>query len=169
MVILTVDIVLFASPRISASCSARYCADPGVVERISSGFFRVAAGNPAGHGAQVHAGQRGGVEVAAQVVRGFGGPEAGVFDAFLADRAGEGVGAADRDGGVLAAVERVPAERGGDAADALGVEHVHRAAPGADAGGQLEHVVLGGGRHDRPGVVQDDPGQPAGLAARGAG
>ncbi len=33
-----------------------------------------------------------------------------------------------------------------------------------DAGGQLEHVVLGRGRHDRPGIVHDHPGQPAGLA-----
>ena len=90
-------------------------------------------------------GERGGVEVAAQVVRGFGGPEGGVFDAFLADGVGERVGAADRDGGVLAAVEGVPAEGGGDGADALRVEHVHRAAAGADAGGQLEHVVFGGG------------------------
>ena len=131
------------------------------------GFFGVAAGNPAGHRAQVQAGERGGVEVAAQVVRGFGGPEGGVFDAFLADGVGECVGAADRDGGVLAAVEGVPAEGGGDGADALGVEHVHRAAVGADAGGQLEHVVFGGGGQDRAGVVQDDPGQPAGLAGAG--
>ena len=44
---------------------------------------------------------------------------------------------------------------------------MHRAALGADAGGELEHVVLGGGGQDRAGVVQDDPGQPAGLAAAG--
>ena len=117
--------------------------------------------------AQVQAGERGGVEVAAQVVGGFGGPEGGVFDALLADRVGERVGAADRDRGVLAAGQRVPAEGGGDGADALGVEHVHRPALGADAGGELEHVVLGRGGQDRAGVVQDDPGQPAGLAAAG--
>ena len=111
--------------------------------------------------------ERGGVEVAAQVVRGFGGPEAGVFDAFLADRVGEGVGAAVRDGGVLAAVEGVPAEGGEDGADALRVEHVYRAAAGADAGGELEHIVFGGGGQHRARVVQDDPGQPAGLACAG--
>ena len=50
---------------------------------------------------------------------------------------------------------------------AAGVEHEDRAGAGADAGGELEHVVFGGGGHDGPGVAQDDPGQPAGLARPG--
>jgi len=61
----------------------------------------------------------------------------------------------------------VPPEGGRDAADALWVEHLHRAAFGADAAGQGEHVVFGGGGEDGPGVVQDDAGQPSGLAAAG--
>ncbi len=41
------------------------------------GDIGVGAGDPGGYGAQVVAGQGGGVEVAAQVVAGFGGPEGG--------------------------------------------------------------------------------------------
>ena len=68
----------------------------------------VGAGDPGGDGSQVVAGQGGGVEVAAQVIRGFGGPEGAVFDAFLRDGEGEGVGAADGGGRVLASVDRGP-------------------------------------------------------------
>src|SRR5690348_8400415 len=90
------------------------------------GFARVGAGDPGGDGAHVVAGQGRGVEVAAQVVAGFGGPEGAVLDAFLGHRERERVGAADRGGGVFTAVDRVPPEGGRDAADALRVEHVHR-------------------------------------------
>src|SRR6266704_2874961 len=124
-------------------------------------------GWPPGHVPQVEPGEGGGVEVGAQVVAGLGGPEAGVFDAGLADRVGERVRAADRDGRVLAPVEGVPPERGGDIADALGVEHVHRAARGADSGGERVDVVLGRGGQDRAGVAEDRAGEPAGLAASG--
>ena len=86
----------------------------------------------------------------AQVAAGLAGPERGVLGAGHADRVREPVGAADRGGRVLAAVDRVPPERGRHAADGLRVEHVHRAGAGPDAAGQLEHVVLGRGA-TRPG------------------
>ena len=76
------------------------------------GDVGVGAGDPGGDGAQVVAGQGGGVEVAAQVVTRFGGPEAAVFDALLGDGERERVGAADRGGRVLAALDRGPAEGG---------------------------------------------------------
>ena len=118
--------------------------------------------------AQVQAGEGGGVEVGRAGSReALAAQKVASSTPFWLTDVGERVGAADRDGGVLAAVERVPPERGRHGADALRVEHVHRAAAGADAGGELEHVVLGGGGQDRAGVVQDDPGQPAGLAAAG--
>ena len=69
--------------------------------------------------------------------------------------------------GSCAARDRVPPERGRHAADALRVEHVHRAAARADPGGELEHVVLGGGGHDRARVVQDELGDQAVLRVRG--
>ena len=57
-------------------------------------------------------GEGGGVEVGrAGSRRPCAAQKRGVLDALLADRVGERVGAADRDGGVLAAVERVPPER----------------------------------------------------------
>ena len=129
----------------------------------------VGAGHPGGDGAQVVAGQRGGVEVAAQVVAGLGGPERAVLDALLRHGERERVGAADRGGRVLAAGDRVPAEGGGDAADVLRVEHVHPALLGADRGGQLVHVGLGGGGDDRAGVAQDDIGEERGLVGPGRG
>src|ERR1017187_8795637 len=131
------------------------------------GFVEGVAGDPAGDVGEVQAGEGCGVEVAAEVVRGFGGPEAGVFDAFLGNGAGERVGAADRDGGFLAAGQGVPAEGGGDAADVLGVEHVHGSLAGAGGGGELVDVVFGGGGQDRAGVAQDDPGEPSGFSASG--
>src|SRR6266567_2094529 len=69
------------------------------------------------------------------------------------------IGAADRGGRVLAAVDRGPAERRGDAADVLGVEHVHRAELRADRAGQRVHIRFGAGGDDRPGVAQDDVAQ----------
>jgi hypothetical protein len=42
---------------------------------------------------------------------------------------------------------------------------MHRAATGPDAAGQLEHVVLGGRGQHWAGIVQDHPGQRAGLPA----
>jgi hypothetical protein len=122
------------------------------------GDVRVGAGYPGGDGAQVVAGQGRGVEVAAQVVRRFGGPERAVLDAFLGHGERERVGAADRGGRVLAPGDRVPAEGGGDAADVLRVEHVHPALLRADRGGQVVDVGLGGGGDDRAGVAQDDIG-----------
>ena len=130
---------------------------------------RVGAGHPGGHRAQVVSGQGGGVEVGAQVVAGLGGPEGGVLDALLGHGERERVGAADGGGRVLAAVDRGPAEGGGDAADVLGVEHVHRAEAGADRGGQGVDVGLGGGGDDRAGVAQDDVGQERGLVGAGRG
>ena len=133
------------------------------------GDVRFGAGDPGGDGAQVVAGDGGGVEVAAQVVAGFGGPEGAVFDAFLSDGERERVGAADRGGRVLAALDRVPAEGGGHAADVLGVEHVDRAEAGADRGGERVDVGFGGGGDDRAGVAQDDVGEERGLVGAGRG
>jgi hypothetical protein len=112
--------------------------------------------------AQVQADQGGSVEVAAQVDGGFGGQERGVLDVLLVDRDGERAGAADRDGGVLAAVEGIPPEGGWVTAGALRVEHVHRAAVGADAAGHGEHIVIvGGGQHGAR-IGRDAPtNQPA--------
>src|SRR5690348_15402192 len=104
------------------------------------GDVGVGAGHPGRDGAQVVAGQRGGVEVAAQVVRGFGGPERAVLDTLLRYGERERVGTADRGGWVPASHDRVPAERGGHAADVLRVEHVHTASFGAYRGGQLVDV-----------------------------
>ena len=127
------------------------------------GDVRVGAGDPGGDGAQVIAGQGGGAEVAAQVVRGLGGPEGAVLDALLGDGERERVGPADRGGRVLAAVDRGPAEGGRDAADVLGVEHVHRAELRADRAGQRVDVGFGAGGDDRAGIAQDDVGQERGL------
>ena len=123
------------------------------------GDVGVGAGHPGGYRAQVVPGERGGVEVAAQVVAGLGGPEGAVLDALLRHRERERVRAADRRGRVLAPVDRGPAERGRDAADVLRVEDVHRAAVRADRAGQRVDVGLGGGGDDRAGVAQDDVGQ----------
>jgi len=87
---------------------------------------RVGAGHPGGDRPQVILGQGGGVEVAAQVVTGLGGPEGAVLHALLRDRERERIGAADGRGWVLAPVDRGPAESGRDPADVLGIEHVHR-------------------------------------------
>jgi hypothetical protein len=125
------------------------------------GDVGVGAGDPCGDGAEVVVGEGGGVEVAAEVVGGFGGPEGGVFDAFLGDGERERVGAADRGGRVVAALDRGPAEGGGDGADVLGVEHVDRAELAADRAGQRVDVGFGG--DDRAGVPQDDIGQERGL------
>jgi hypothetical protein len=46
---------------------------------------------------------------------------------------------------------------------------VHPALLGADRGGQLVHVGLGGGRDDRAGVAQDDIGEECGLVGPGRG
>ena len=133
------------------------------------GDVGVGAGDPGGDGAQVLAGQGGGAEVAAQVVAGLGGPEGAVLDAFLGDGERERVGAADRGGRVLAAVDRGPAEGGRDPADVLGVEHVHRAELGAHRAGQGVDVGFGGGGDDRAGVAQDDVGQERRLVGAGRG
>ena len=133
------------------------------------GDVGVGAGDPGGDGAQVVAGQGGGVEVAAQVVAGFGGPEGAVFDALLGDGERERVGAADGGGRVLAAVDRGPAEGGRHVADVLGVEDVDRAEFGADRAGQRVDVGLGGGGDDRAGVAQDDVGQERRLVGPGRG
>jgi hypothetical protein len=98
-----------------------------------------------------------------QVIGGLGRPERAVLDALLGDGKRERVGAADRGGRVLAAVDRGPAEGGGDAADVLGVEDVDRAKTGADRGGQGVDVGLGAGGDDRAGVAQDDIGQEGRL------
>ena len=97
IVIRIVWAVLFASPRSSASCAA-HCGAGAVrlCGRMSSASVAAHPGDPPGDGAQVEAGEGGGVEVGAQVVAGLGGPERGVLDAVLADRLGERVGAADR-------------------------------------------------------------------------
>ena len=167
MTIRTVAVVLLASERSSARVQRPLAGAGG--EQDLLGDVGVGAGDPGGDGAQVVPGQGGGVEVAAQVVAGFGGPERGVLDALGRDGERERVGAADRGRRVLAAVDRGPAEGGGHGADALGVEHVHRAALGADRAGQLEHVVFGGGGDDRAGVAQDDVGQERGLVGAGRG
>ena len=127
------------------------------------GDVGVGAGDPGGDGAQVVVGQGGGVEVAAQVVTGLGRPEAAVFHALLRDGERERVGAADGGGGVLAAVDGVPAEGGRDAADVLGVEDVDRAEEGAHGAGQGVDVGFGGGGEDRAGVLDDHVGQEGRL------
>src|SRR5205807_10115313 len=127
------------------------------------GDVGVGAGNPGGDGAQVVVGQGGGVEVAAQVITGFGRPERAILDALLRHGERERVGAADCGGRVLAAVDGVPAEGGGDAADVLGVEDVHRADVHADCAGQVVDVGFGGGGEDRAGVLDDHVGQDGRL------
>jgi len=57
---------------------------------------RVRAGHPGRDRPHVVSGEGGGVEVAAQVVTGFGGQEAAVLHAFLRHRERERVSAADR-------------------------------------------------------------------------
>ena len=111
----TVAAVLWASERSSARVWAHWRAP--AASRIRSGTSGWAPATPGGDGAQVVAGQGGGVEVAAQVVTGFGGPERAVFDALLGDGERERVGAADGGGRVLASGHRVPAEGGGNSAD----------------------------------------------------
>ena len=139
-------------------------------EQDPLGHVRVGAcAHPRGDRAQVVVGQSSGAEVAAQVIRGFGGPERAVLDALLGHGERERVGTADRGGRVLASGDRVPAEGGGHLADVLGVEHVHPAVLGADRGGQVVDVGLGGGGDDRAGVVQDDIGQEGGLVGAGRG
>ena len=133
------------------------------------GDVRFGAGDPGCDGAQVVAGDGGGVEVAAQVVAGFGGPEGAVFDAFVRDSERERIRAADGGGRVLAAVDRGPAEGRCHAADVLGVEHVHRAQARADRRGEGVDVGLGGGGDDRAGVAQDDIGEERGLVGAGRG
>ena len=119
--------------------------------------------DPGGHRAQVIPGQGGSVEVAAQVIAGLGRPERAVLDALLRHRERERIRAADGGGRVLASLDRGPAEGRRDAADVLGVEHVHRAQAGADRGGQRVDVGLGAGGDDRAGIAQDDIGQERGL------
>ena len=70
------------------------------------GDVEVGAGDPGRDGAQVIAGQGGGVEVAAQVVTRLGGPEAAVFDALLGDGEGERIRPANGGGRVLTALDR---------------------------------------------------------------
>ena len=130
----TVAVVFCASERSSASVSA-HCRAPAASQDPLRDV-RVGARYPGGDRPHVIAGQGGGVEVAAQVVAGLGGPERAVFHALLGDRERERVRAADRGRRVLAAVDRGPAERGRHPADVLRVEHVHRAAPGAHRGRQ---------------------------------
>ena len=81
-----------------------------------------------------------------------------------ANRICEPVGAADRDGLVLAAIDRIPAEGGGDTADALRVEDVDGTTTSAVPAGQLEHVSLGCRAHHWTWVVEDQLGEQAGLA-----
>jgi hypothetical protein len=127
------------------------------------GDVGIGTGDPRGDGAHVVAGQGGGVEVPTQVVTGLGRPEAAVLDAFSGDRERERVGPADRGGRVLAPGHRRPGEGGRDGADVLRVEHVHRAALGANRRGEAEDVGLGGGRDDRAGIAEDHVGQERGL------
>jgi hypothetical protein len=75
--------------------------------------MRIGSGYPGGHRPQVGAHQRGGVEVAAQVVAGLGGPERAVLDTLVGDGESERVGAADGRRRVLASVDGRPAERRG--------------------------------------------------------
>ena len=124
---------------------------------------RVGSGYPGGHRPQVGAHQRGRVEVAAQVVAGLGGPERTVLDTLVGDGESERVGASDGRRRVLASVDRRPAERRGDPADALRVEHVHGTAARPRRDGEGEHVGLGGGGDYRPWVGQDHVGQERGL------
>ena len=138
-------------------------------EQDPLGDIRFGAGHPGGDRPQVVAGQGGRVEVAAQVVTRFGGPERAVLDAFLGHGERERVGAADGGGRVLAPGDRVPAEGGGDAADVLGVEHVHPAVLGAYRGRKAVDVGLGGGGDDRAGVAQDDVGEERRLVGPGRG
>ena len=118
---------------------------------------------PQGHQAHVPADQGRRVEQCPQVSPG------GVLEqlAVLAhvDCVSETVRAADGDRPVSAAVDGRPPERAGYAADAGGVEHLHRAAiAGPDTRGEPVHVGLGRSRQHRARVVHDDPRQPAGFA-----
>jgi hypothetical protein len=97
------------------------------------GFAAVQAADPPGHGGEVEPGERGGVEVGAQVVAGFVRPEGGVLDALLADRGRERVGAADGGRGVFASFYWIPAEGRRHIANVLGVENIDGAAQSAES------------------------------------
>ena len=161
MTMRTVATVFVASPRSSARVTAHWLRTGGGQDLLWD--VRVGSGYPGGHRPQVGAHQRGRVEVAAQVVAGLGGPERTVLDALVGDGESERVGAPDGRRRVLASVDRRPAERRGDPADALRVEHVQGAAACPRRGGQSEHVGLGGGGDYGAWVAQDHVGQERGL------
>ena len=121
---------------------------------------------------QVHLGHvvpadRGGVHQPGQGHRRLIGPEH-----HLAQHRGlpdQGGGPADRDLGGQAPGDDVRAERRGDPADAVRVEHVHRAQQGPGARGQLVQVRAGRERHARPAVGQHPLPEEPGLADPGRG
>ena len=125
--------------------------------------IRVGARYPGRDRSQVIARQGGSVEIAAQVVTRFRGPERTVFDAFLSDGESERIRATDGSGRILAALDRGPRESGRHTADVLRVEDVHRAMPGAYRGGQRIDVRFSGGSDDGTGITQDDVSQKRGL------
>ena len=125
--------------------------------------IRVGAGYPGGDRSQVIAGQGGGVEIAAQVVTRFRGPERTVFDALLGDGESERIRAADGSGRILAALDRGPGESRRHTADVLRVEDVDGTKSSAYRGGQRVDVRFGGGSDDRAGITQDDVSQERGL------
>ena len=105
MTIRTVAAVFCASDRSSARVIAHWAAPAAA--RMSSARAGVSTGHPAGHRPQVGAGQRGGVEVGPQVIRGLGGPERAILDPFLRNGVRERVRPADRGRLVLAASQPV--------------------------------------------------------------
>jgi hypothetical protein len=79
------------------------------------------------------------------------------------DRAGERGRGADGHLGVQAVGHDVGPERGGDAADAFGVEHLDRAELGPLAGGERVQVGAGSRRDAGAGVTVDPVGEDPGL------
>ena len=131
---------------------------------ILDGAGAVAVG-PGPHVAHVAAEQRGGVHPGGQRGGGLLHPPGHL--PRVGDGADEVGGAADRLGGVLAADRHAPPERGRDAGDVLGVEHLDGAEPGAVPGGGGVDVGAGFGDQRRAGMVDHPVPQHPGLPGPG--
>ena len=134
----------------------------GVVDRAGA----VPVG-PRPHVAHVPADQRGGVHAGGQGGGGLLHPPGHL--PHVRDGSDQVGGAADGLGRVLAPDRHAPPERGRDAGDVLGVEHLDGAEPGAVAGGGRVDVGPGFGDQGRAGVVDDPVGEHPGFPRPGQG
>ena len=136
----------------------------GMGAGVLDGAGAVAVG-PGPHVAHVAAEQRGGVHAGGQRGGGLLHPPGHL--PHVGDGADEVGGAADRLGRVLAADRHAPGERGRDAGDVLGVEHLDGAEPGAVPGGGGVDVGAGFGDQRRAGMVDHPVPQHPGLPGPG--